>query len=264
MRTRCFSLLLALTLACSGGETSESGSGGEPTSGGEATGGGEAENGHAPGGTHGRHHHGHHGQGHDHDFSDVERFARIFDDPERDSWQKPDHVVSLLDLAPGQTVVDLGAGTGYFLSRLSAAVGPEGRVLALDVEPNMVRHMEARIAEEELANAEARVVPTDDPQLETAGADAILIVDTWHHVAEREAYAAKLFAGLRPGGSVFIVDFTREAPHGPPAEMRLTAAEVSEELAAAGFEIATLDEELPHQYVVRATRPAAPGSEETP
>lgn len=206
--------------------------------------------------THGRHHHGHHGQGHDHDFSDVERFAAIFDDPERDSWQKPDEVVSLMALEPGQTVADIGAGTGYFLSRLSAAVGSEGRVIGLDVEPNMVAHMEQRIASESLANTEAAVVPTDDPGLEAASVDAILIVDTWHHIGERDDYSAKLFAALKPGGSVFVVDFTRDAPHGPPPEMRLSPLTVAEELASAGFEIQTLEETLPHQYMVRATRPA--------
>lgn len=210
----------------------------------------------ADGPTHGRHHHGHHGQGHDHDFSDVERFAEIFDDPERAAWQKPDEVVALMGLQPGQTVADLGAGTGYFLSRLSAAVGPEGRVLGLDVEPNMVAHMQERIAAEELGNTEAREVPTDDPGLAPASVDAILIVDTWHHIGEREAYAAKLFGALKPGGAVFVVDFTRDAPHGPPAEMRLSPLTVAEELASAGFEIRTLQESLPHQYVVRAERPA--------
>ncbi len=241
-------LLFVLLAACGGSdpEPADEPATGETDSGGETT--------EPP--THGRHQHGHHGQGHDHDFSDVERFSAIFDDPERDSWQKPDQVVSLMALQPGQTVADIGAGTGYFLSRLSAAVGPEGRVLGLDVEPNMVAHMAQRIASESLTNAEAAVVPTDDPNLEAASVDAILIVDTWHHIGERDAYSAKLFAALAPGGAVYVVDFTQDAPHGPPPEMRLSPLTVAEELASAGFEIQTLEETLPHQYVVRATKPA--------
>jgi predicted methyltransferase len=252
------SFAMILLTACGSSEPAETD---EPTA--ETDSGGEAEAddaehaANAEGGpTHGRHQHGHHGQGHDHDFSDVERFAAIFDDPERDEWQKPDEVVALMALEPGQTVADLGAGTGYFLSRLSNAVGPEGRVLGLDVEPNMVAHMEERIAHESLANVEARVVPTDDPGLEPASVDAILIVDTWHHIGEREVYSEKLFAALKPGGAVFVVDFTREAPHGPPAEMRLSPLTVAEELSSAGFEIGTLEETLPHQYMVQATKPA--------
>ncbi len=263
--------ILPFLLACGGGAETPSGSD-DGTAGAEATercsdgpeaqrcgGPGEHHGAEHQGGEHGhrhgRHDHGHHGQGAHHDFSDVERFAEIFDDPERDSWQKPDEVVGLLGLQPGQTVADLGAGTGYFLSRLSAAVGPEGAVLALDVEPNMVAHMEARIEREGLANATARAVPTDAPGLEPNSVDVILIVDTWHHIGEREAYAAKLFTALRPGGSVYVVDFTMDSPQGPPAEMRLTTLQVAEELGAAGFEIHTLEETLPHQYVVQATRP---------
>lgn len=242
-------LTLSMILLAACGAPTDAPPSEDETTGGETA---EAE----PQHTHGRHEHGHHGQGHDHDFSDVERFAAIFDDPERDEWQKPDEVVALLALEAGQTVADLGAGTGYFLSRLSNAVGPEGQVLGLDVEPNMVAHMEERIAAEQLPNIEARVVPTDDPGLEPASADAILIVDTWHHIAERETYAAKLFAALKPGGSVFVVDFTADSPHGPPAAMRLTPLQVAEELAPAGFEILTLEESLPYQYVVRATKPA--------
>jgi cyclopropane fatty-acyl-phospholipid synthase-like methyltransferase len=204
-----------------------------------------------PGHHHGDHH-GHHGQGHQHGFSDVERFAAIFDDPERDEWQMPAHVVELLAIEPGMTVVDLGAGTGYFLPHLAAAVGPEGRVVALDVEPNMVRHMEERIAREGIANVEARVAATDDPGLDPGSVDRVLIVDTWHHIEGRERYAARLRDALRAGGTVTIVDFTRESPHGPPPAMRLSAEAVVEELRAAGLAPAIREERLPYQWVVTA------------
>ncbi len=76
-----------------------------------------------------------------HDFSDVAKHGKAFDGPERVAWQKPDHVVALMAIRPGMTVVDLGAGTGFFEPPLAAAVGAEGKVLALDVEPNMVEHL---------------------------------------------------------------------------------------------------------------------------
>src|SRR5690606_10604633 len=109
-----------------------------------------------------------------------------------DAWQKPDEVVALLELAPGMTVVDLGAGTGYFLGRLSRAVGPGGAVIATDVEPDMVRHMGERIAREGLANARAILAPADGVGVPDGSADRILIVDVWHHVPERARYAAAL------------------------------------------------------------------------
>src|SRR5207247_1784528 len=74
-------------------------------------------------------------------FKGVEKWTRIFDDPKRDEWQKPQEVVLALALRPGQIVADLGAGTGYFEKRLSKAVAPGGIVLAIDTEPEMVRQL---------------------------------------------------------------------------------------------------------------------------
>ena len=198
--------------------------------------------------------HGHHHGAHDHDFSDVERWAALFDDPERDAWQRPTEVVELLAIAPGMSVVDLGAGTGYFLPHLAPAVGDSGRVIALDVEPAMVEHMQQRIADNAIPSAEARVVPPDDPQLDPASVDRILVVDTWHHISDRVAYARKLRDALREGGFVLVVDFTLDAPQGPPPEMRLAPEAVAEELRQAGLAPTILGEELPMQYAVRATR----------
>jgi cyclopropane fatty-acyl-phospholipid synthase-like methyltransferase len=193
----------------------------------------------------------HDGAGHHHGFADVARFAAIFDDPKREEWQHPAEVVALLDVAPGMTVADVGAGTGYFEPYLARAVGPHGRVLALDVEPNMVAHMRERFASAGLTNVEALRVAPDDPELPAAGVDRILIVDTWHHVHARERYAARLRQALRPGGAVLVVDFTADSPHGPPARMRLAAEEVAAELSAGGLAAEIVPETLPWQYVVR-------------
>lgn len=189
-------------------------------------------------------------QGFEKSFAGAEGWAEHFDDPERDAWQKPDEVVRLLDLEPGHTVADVGAGTGYFLARLSKAVGPRGRVLGLDVEPDMVRYMAARIAREEVARAEARQVEPDDPGLEPNSVDRVLIVNTWHHISDRRGYAAKLARALTPGGAVVVVDFTMESPTGPPRHHRLSPAQVVEELEAGGLDAEILEETLPRQYVV--------------
>ena len=152
------------------------------------------------------------------------------------------------------TLVDLGAGTGYFLSYLSAAAGEGGRVLALDPEPDMVRFMQERVRREELANVTPRRIPFDDPELEPASVDRVLIVNTWHHIQDRPAYAGKLLAALKPGGGVYVVDFTRDSPSGPPVEERLEAGQVIAELAGGGLEAAMVEETLPRQYVVVGRR----------
>ena len=201
------------------------------------------------------HGHGHgHGHGMTHDFSDVGRFEELFDAPDRDGWQRPAEVVALLGAAPGQTLVDLGTGTGYFLPFLSVAAGAAGRVLALDAEPAMVEHVRRRAEREGLAHVEARAVTESDPGLEAASVDRILIVDTWHHLPDRAAYAARLRDALRPDGVILVVDFTAESPHGPPPEHRLAAEAVAAELEAAGLRTEIAEEGLPFQYAVRARR----------
>jgi predicted methyltransferase len=152
------------------------------------------------------------------------------------------------------TVVDLGAGTGYFVRYLSEAVGSSGQVLALDADRSMVEAMQARVEREELQNVEPRLVPQDDPELPPGSVDRILVVNTWHHISHRLAYADKLRAALRPGGQLLIVDFTMESPHGPPSQMRLTSDTVRRELEAVGFEAEIVEAPLPYQYLV-AGRP---------
>ena len=106
-----------------------------------------------------------HRHGMKHDFSDVAKFEKGFDDPERVKWQKPEHVIELMAIAPGMTVADLGAGTGFFEPPLAGAVGATGKVLALDVEANMVEHLKKRVAEAGLAQVESRLVGDRRPGL---------------------------------------------------------------------------------------------------
>jgi ubiquinone/menaquinone biosynthesis C-methylase UbiE len=206
--------------------------------------------------SHGDHHHQHaHGKpGYHMDFSAVERFARHFDGAERDIWQKPAEVVRFLELTAGQVVADIGAGTGYFLPHLSKTAGTQGRVLALDVEPNMVEYMNQRSRKSGFANVEARVVAPDDPGLAPASVDHILVVNTWHHVDDRVRYAGKLARALRPAGTLLIVDFTLESDQGPPREHRLSAEQVVKELEGGGFRAEVVrGETLPKQYLVRGS-----------
>lgn len=212
-----------------------------------------------PGSHHHAHGHAHHGarphSRHQHDFSDAEGFSKLFDDPARDAWQQPEEVVLLMEIRPGMTVADLGAGTGYFLPHLAKATGPQGLVLGLDVEPNMVEYMKKRIARERWVGVEARRVPTDAPGVEPGSVDRFLIVDTWHHLADRPAYARRLAKALRPNGSIWIVDFAMGSDFGPPPAMRLPPETILAELRAAGLKAMVVDDAtLPNQYVIRAER----------
>lgn len=186
---------------------------------------------------------------HDH-HRDAKHWHEVLDDPGRDAAQKPAEVVAALAVAEGMTIADVGAGTGYFESYLSAAVGDTGRVLALDVDAELVAHMQQRL--EGVANVEARRVAFDDPGLEPGSIDRILIVDVWHHLGDRIIYAKKLAAALKPAGRLVIVDYLVDAPTGPPAEMRVSAAAIVAELNAAGFDAREVPETLPNQFIVVA------------
>jgi predicted methyltransferase len=184
----------------------------------------------------------------------AEQWAREFDNPERDAWQKPQEVVASMTIESGMTVADLGAGTGYFEPWLSRAVGPTGSVLALDVEPDMVRYLGDRVQREHLGNVRPGLVATDDPKLGASTVDRILVVDVWHHIDAREAYAGKLRDALKSGGKVFIVDFKLDATRGPPKHHRLAPEQIAHELGAAGLGVDTLATSLPEQYIVVGTR----------
>ncbi|RMH37671.1 MAG: methyltransferase domain-containing protein [Nitrospirae bacterium] len=190
-----------------------------------------------------------------HAFKDAELWSKRFDAPDRKDWQKPEEVIELMDIESGMTVADIGAGTGYFLGYLSKAVGAQGMVLGLDIEPSMVDFMANRAKRENWTNVEVRVVHPDDPGLPPNSVDRILIVNTWHHIADREHYSRKLYDALKPGGKVLVVDFTLESPHGPPVSQRLRPEEVMAELQAGGFEVELLQETLPNQYIVAGHHP---------
>lgn len=192
---------------------------------------------------------------HHHRFDDAAKWAKVFDDPTREEWQHPARVVEIMGISKGMTVADIGAGTGYFLGHLSHAVGPSGKVIGQDIEPDMVKWMEARAKKEGLPNVEGLLGAADDPKLAASSVDRVLIVDVWHHVDDRPAFAKKLATSLKAGGQIYVVDFTMESPHGPPKEARLAPEAIESDFKAAGLETSVVkDAGLPHQYVVRAKR----------
>jgi len=187
-----------------------------------------------------------HGRTHMEPGTVQERLAR-YEDPERAVWQKPDEVVAALALPADATVVDLGSGSGYFSVRLARAV-PRGRVIGLDIEPAFVEHLHQRAKREGLSNLEVRQVPPDDPRLDPATVDLVLILDVYHHLENRPVYLGKLREALRPGGRIAVIDFTMTAGHGPPPKHRLKREEVLREAAEAGLTLAREQSILPEQY----------------
>lgn len=196
-------------------------------------------------------------EGHRHDatvhhrFDDPERWAKVFDDPARDAWQKPEEVLDVLEVKEGQAVADLGAGTGYFTVRLARRVGETGTVWAIDIEPSLVDHLKTRAAEAGLGRVIPLLAAPDDPKLDPASADLILVVDTWHHIDSRDAYLERVRRALKPGGRVAIVDFKPgDIPVGPPPEHRLPREAILSEFEAARWNLVAESDVLPYQFIL--------------
>lgn len=183
---------------------------------------------------------------HQHSFGDAKSWTRVFDDPARDAWQKPHEVIQALGLAPNAVVADIGSGTGYFSVRLAHFV-PDGRVYGVDTEPDMVKYLADRAQREGLANITAVQGTPGDPRLPEK-ADAVIMVDVFHHIAAREQYFRKLRDTLKPGGRVAIIDFNASSQMGPPKSGRIAPDRVKAEMNQAGYTLVKEPAFLPNQY----------------
>ncbi len=192
-----------------------------------------------------KHHH-----GDNHAFKNPEKRAERWNSPERDAWQKPTEVLGFMSVQSGMSVADIGTGTGYFIPHLSKAVGPTGQVWGLDVSQEMVDYVARTSRDKGLENVIAKKVFAGGPGFDAQSIDRYLIVNTWHHIAQREIYAQRLYDSLKPGGKVVIVEYTTTYPDGPPKEMRLAPLVVESELSAGGFDVELVQETLPRQYIV--------------
>jgi cyclopropane fatty-acyl-phospholipid synthase-like methyltransferase len=176
---------------------------------------------------------------------DPNESAKSFDDPARDTWQLPDRVIAVLNLKRGQIVADIGAGTGYFSVRLAKSEAAP-KVYAADIEPSMVSYLRERAAKEGLKNVTAVQAAADRANL-LEPVDLILIVDTYHHIGDRETYFRKLAKSIKPGGRVAIIDFRPDSPEGPPKEFRFPPEKLKSEMGKAGYKLVAQHDFLPRQ-----------------
>ena len=138
--------------------------------------------------------------------------------------------MDLLGARPGMAVADVGAGAGYYAVRLSRRVGPEGRVVAQDVEPKYLEGLRRRVAREGLANVALALGEPHDPRLPPRSVDLALLIHMYHEIAQPFGLLANLAPALRPGGRVAILDVDGPIErHGTPRALLLC------ELAAAGY-----------------------------
>ena len=199
---------------------------------------------------------GHHNQANHHmNQADFESLTRRFESPGRDAYQQPEKVLEFLGDVSGETIMDIGAGTGYFSFRL---VDAGARVIAADVDERFQEYI--RTKKDHLGVPDSKLslrkVAYDDPLLQPGEVKRVITVNVYHHIEARPDYFRKVLKGLKPGGSLIVIDyFKKDLPVGPPTGMKVNPETVVEELGAAGFEeIEVNDTLLEYQYIVVARK----------
>lgn len=189
-------------------------------------------------------HHGHR------PFDDVKKYAAFLESPERAAWQKPDALVSFVGLKGDEVVADVGAGTGYFAFRFAKAL-PRGKVIASDIEPEMVRHIHHKAMTEGVSNVQAVLGAPDDPRIpSTVG--IVFVCDVLHHVQDQLGWLKKIHQEVGAGARLIVVEFREgDLPQGPPKSMKIPSEQVTALAIQAGFKKLTEDTKLlPYQYVL--------------
>ena len=181
--------------------------------------------------------------------NDPKAYMKALEDPKRDEYQKPHEVLKALSIKPGETIADIGAGTGYFTFRLAHHVGDKGKVYAVDVSADMIRHINRRIRETKSANVVSILADLDDPLLPEPSVHRFFICDVWHHVENQAKYLSLMRKMLKPGGEVVMIDFhKKELPVGPPMQMRIAREDLIKQMESNGFRLAKEHTFLPYQY----------------
>lgn len=188
-------------------------------------------------------------------FEEVEEYIAFLERADRAAWQRPDAIVDALGLSGTETVADLGAGSGYFTFRFAEALS-EGRVRAIDIEPEMLRHIHHKATSTGVSNIDVVVAAPDDPRL-AGDEDLVFICDVLHHVESREAWLARLFSETKTGARLAVVEFKEgDLPQGPPEAMKIPKASMIELVSRAGFVLADdRSELLPYQSFLVFLKP---------
>lgn len=171
--------------------------------------------------------------------------------PEREAEEAPQEVITALALQPGQVVADIGAGSGYFTWRLARAVGPTGRVYAVDIQPEMLDRLRANLANRGVSNVVLVLGGEQDPGLSRASVDLALMVDVYHEFAWPHEMLTAICTALKPGGRVALVEYRAEDPAVPIKPLhKMSEAQIRREATAHPLEWEQTVTTLPRQHLV--------------
>ena len=176
--------------------------------------------------------------------------------PEREQEEQPQKLVELMALRPADVVADIGAGTGYFSFRMAAKL-PQGKVLAVDIQPEMLDLLKRAAKARGVGNVEPLLGKIDDPMLPPGGVDVALMVDAYHEFDHPREMMLAIVKSLKPGGRVIDVEYRGEDPAVPiKPHHKMTEAQATKEMAAVGLKHVATKEDLPWQHIMIFQKPA--------
>ena len=180
--------------------------------------------------------------------------AQWLNRPSRIQEEMPDQVVANMGLAVDDVVADIGAGSGYFSFRIAALV-PEGKVLSVDIQPEMLQLIEQHKAQNRVENVEGVLGEIDDPNLPAESIDAAIMVDAYHEFSHPFEMINGIYQALRPGGRIFLLEYRGEDPTVPIRPLhKMTEAQVIKEMSVFGLEWTETLDFLPWQHMMIFTK----------
>ena len=170
---------------------------------------------------------------------------------ERAKEEKPDLVLSALDIKPGMVIADIGAGTGYYARRIARRTGSKGAVYAVEVQPEMMALLERNLSRHQATNVKAVLGTTTDPRLPAGSLDLAVMVDVYHELEYPHEMLAAIVRALKPGGRVAFVEFRANDPAVPIKPLHtMTEKQVRKEAAVHPLEWVKSVRDLPWQHVI--------------
>ena len=177
--------------------------------------------------------------------------ADWLDRPERQQEERPDLLLPALKVQRGQSVADIGAGTGYYSRELAALVGESGTVYAVDIQPEMLQLLTNKMAELKIHNVKPVLGTVTDPKLPADALDLILMVDVYHEFDHPYEMVQAMTRALKPGGRIVFVEFRAEDPDIPiKAVHKMSEAQVRKEMAVHPLEWVETINVLPRQHII--------------
>jgi ubiquinone/menaquinone biosynthesis C-methylase UbiE len=185
------------------------------------------------------------------DIAPATENAPFFNRAERDAEERPDLLLSALEIRPGSTVADLGSGTGYFTWRLAERVGPTGKVLAVDIQQEMLDRTKAAVAAHLANNVDYVLATPNNPGLPEKALDLVFIAYAYHEFADPERVMEAVRRSLKPGGRVVVLEYAKESNIAPASPLhKMSFEELRREIEPMGFAIDRLLDFLPVQHGV--------------